>query len=170
MSISQDHLHYVAAIARSYTGFGVELDDLIQEGSLGLLAAAETFDLSRGVPFTAYARRPIKHAICRALTANSRAAGVPCEEEELPPADAPGPLDLLCAAEERTELRAALTRLDARWRQVMVLRHGLLDDHPRSLAEIGRAMGITRGRVREIESRAMWRLAAEPRLLALGTA
>jgi RNA polymerase primary sigma factor len=170
MSISEEHVRYVRAIARHYSGLGLDLDDLVQEGSLGLLAAARSFDASRGVPFTAYARSPIRQAICRALTANSRVATTACDEHELPPADTPDPLDRLCDDEARTLVRQALAGLDPRWRQVMVLRHGLIDDHPRSLAQIGRAMGITRGRVREIEARAMCRLATEPRLVALGTA
>jgi len=169
MRISPEHLRYVAAIARRHTGFGLDLDDLIHEGSLGLLEAAQAFDPERGVPFTVYARWPIKRAICRALTENSRVPAVSLSEDELPPAATPGPADLLCHAEARTVLRQAVAKLDARWQQVIVLRHGLVDERPRSLAEVGRALGITRGRVRDIELRAMCRLAAEPRLMALGT-
>jgi len=167
MSISEQHLRYVRAIARSYTGLGLDLDDLIQEGSLGLLAAARTYDPTRGVPFTAYARLPIKHAICRALSADARASFLPLAEPDDGGSDA---ADRLHDAEARAAVRQAVAGLDARWRQVMVLRHGLIDDRPHSLAEVGRALGISRGRVREIETRAMSRLACEPRLVALGTA
>jgi RNA polymerase sigma factor (sigma-70 family) len=167
MSISEEHLRHVRAIARSYAGLGLDLDDLIQEGSLGLLAAARTYDPAGGVPFTAYARLPIEDAICRALTANSRACVLPLAE---PDDGAPDPADRLHDAEARAVLRQAVGELDARWRHVLVLRHGLIDDRPHSLAEVGRALGISRGRVREIETRALNRLACEPRLVALGVA
>src|SRR5712691_9598120 len=56
-------------------------------------------------------------------------------------------------------LAAALGALDERARQVLVLRYGLADDEPKTLEEIGRRLGVTRERVRQIEAEALHRLA-----------
>jgi RNA polymerase sigma factor (sigma-70 family) len=63
------NLRLVVCIARRYTGQGMELIDLIQEGNLGLLYAVDRFDPSRKFRFSTYAhfwiRQCIKHALCR---------------------------------------------------------------------------------------------------------
>lgn len=61
------HLRLVTRIARQYTGRGVSLLDLIQEGNLGLVQAVERYDLSHGVRFATYAVWWIRHAIARAI-------------------------------------------------------------------------------------------------------
>ena len=61
------HLRLVVRIARQYTSRGVSLLDLIQEGNLALLEAAEHFDPERGVRFATYATWWIRHAIARAV-------------------------------------------------------------------------------------------------------
>ena len=62
------HLRLVVRIARHYTSRGVSLLDLIQEGNLALLQAAEHFDPGHGVRFATYAVWWIRHAIARAVT------------------------------------------------------------------------------------------------------
>lgn len=71
------HLELVAVIARHYEGLGLESDDLVQEGNLGLIAAARTFDRGHGAPFSAHAARWIREAICRALSQKSRTIRIP---------------------------------------------------------------------------------------------
>ncbi len=61
------HLRLVVRIARQYTSRGVSLLDLIQEGNLALLQAAERFDPAHGVRFATYALWWIRHAIARAV-------------------------------------------------------------------------------------------------------
>jgi RNA polymerase primary sigma factor len=57
-------------------------------------------------------------------------------------------------------LQEALTALPPRDRQVVVLRYGLGDEEPRTLEEIGKRLGLTRERVRQIEVESLRRLAA----------
>ena len=61
------HLPLVVALARRYRWSGVPFLDLFQEGTLGLLRAAERFDWRRGTPFAAYAAWWVRHALSRAV-------------------------------------------------------------------------------------------------------
>jgi RNA polymerase primary sigma factor len=72
-----DHLDLVRAVAARYRGCGLDFDDLVQEGSIGLLDAIERYDTGRGVPFEAYARLRIQGAIRNALTSQSRLIRLP---------------------------------------------------------------------------------------------
>ena len=62
------NLRLVVKIARDYVGRGMSLDDLIGEGNLGLIRAAEEFDPGFGTRFSTYASYWIKQAIRHALT------------------------------------------------------------------------------------------------------
>lgn len=57
------HLRFVAALARSYTGYGLPAEDLVQEGTIGLMKSIKRFDPERGVRFISYASHWIKAAI-----------------------------------------------------------------------------------------------------------
>src|SRR5215469_9166540 len=65
------NLRLVIAIARRYTATGVSMIDLIQEGNLGLMRAAEKFDYRRGVHFGTYATWWIRQAVSRAAIEQS---------------------------------------------------------------------------------------------------
>jgi RNA polymerase sigma factor (sigma-70 family) len=92
-SIVESNLGLVHAIARTFHGSGVSLDDLVQEGTIGLTRAAELFDPDRGAKFSTYAawwiRRSIRDAIADSKViripakANRQLAAVRRAEEEL---------------------------------------------------------------------------------------
>jgi RNA polymerase primary sigma factor len=67
-------------------------------------------------------------------------------------------------------LKEALGALSERERHVVVLRYGLLDAEPKTLEEIGRRLGLTRERVRQIELDSLKRLASLRELEAVGAA
>lgn len=73
----QANLRLVVSIAKKYVGHGILFMDLVQEGSLGLIKAAEKFDYSKGFKFSTYATWWIKQAIVRAIANNSRTIRVP---------------------------------------------------------------------------------------------
>ena len=78
----ESNLRLVVAIARRYRGMGLDLLDLIQEGNLGLIAAAERYDWTREAGFATYASLWIRRDICRALSARSRLVRLPVRTAE----------------------------------------------------------------------------------------
>lgn len=73
----QANLRLVVSIAKKYTGQGVLFMDLVQEGSLGLIKAANKFDYSKGFKFSTYATWWIRQTIVRAIANNSKVIRVP---------------------------------------------------------------------------------------------
>src|SRR5205814_6603068 len=87
-SEARDHmvranLRLVVNIARGYLGKGLELQDLIEEGNLGLLRAAEGFDPSMNTRFSTYASYWIKQSIKRALINTGKTIRLPAYMVEL---------------------------------------------------------------------------------------
>lgn len=73
----QANLRLVVSIAKKYVGQGVLFMDLVQEGSIGLIKAAEKFDYSKNFKFSTYATWWIKQAIIRAIANNSKSIRIP---------------------------------------------------------------------------------------------
>lgn len=73
----QANLRLVVSIAKKYIGQGILFMDLVQEGSLGLIRAAEKYDYSREFKFSTYATWWIKQTIIRAISNSSRTIRIP---------------------------------------------------------------------------------------------
>jgi RNA polymerase primary sigma factor len=121
------------------------------------------------------AKLPLKQVIevrqaARAVTSLDRPIGADNEGSfgELIAGEGPGPEEEVTVSLQQDVLQRALAGLPERQREVVKLRYGLNGDpDPKSLEEIGRLLGITRERVRQIEAEALERLAVERELEAL---
>ena len=74
------NLKYVVTVANKYRGFGMLLQDLIEEGNIGLIQAAKRFDVSRNVKFITYAVWWIKQAIMHSLAEQSGTVKLPVKQ------------------------------------------------------------------------------------------
>ena len=74
------NLKYVVTVANKYRGLGISLQDLIEEGNIGLIQAAKRFDVSKNVKFITYAVWWIKQAIMHSLAEQSGAVKLPVKQ------------------------------------------------------------------------------------------
>jgi RNA polymerase primary sigma factor len=169
------NLAFAVAVARRQRRGGVRLDDLIQEGNLGLLRAVERFDPAAGTRFCTYAIWWIRAYIGKYLK-EARSAVRPqsgtVAQPDLPLDGAdddeggrslidvledggPGPEERYLTAERDRELRAAVGKVRRRIGDVGwdVVHSRLEEDQPQTLDVIGRRWGVSRERVRQIEFR-----------------
>lgn len=79
----ESNLRMVVSIAKKYTNQGVSIEDLIQEGNLGLMIACRKFDPERGYCFSTFSYWWIRQGITRCLANTSRIIRVPCNTSDL---------------------------------------------------------------------------------------
>jgi len=216
------NLRLVVNIARGYTGKGLGLQDLIEEGNLGLLRAVEGFDPNMGTRFSTYASYWIKQSIKRALINSAKTIRIPAYmvellskwrrasarlNEELGRTPTPeevarvlglpkkklpiikkairiynstaqtdqseaglslgemimderlkSPEDELVEHDVLGHVMRMIDGMDEREATVLRMRFGLHNTEPHTLKEIGERLGLTRERVRQIETEALNRL------------
>ena len=172
------NLRFVVSTAKRYRYRGLPLADLVNEGNLGLLRAAERFDESHGVRFVSYAIWWIRQAIVQAIARNAEAGdrGGPRKRVSLDEPYTPNSPTPLCefVPDDRSDtpeqrvlrgglrdaLDSSLTDLPEREEVVLRLYYGLDGDAPATLRQVGERLGVTRERTRQIKERALARLRA----------
>jgi RNA polymerase primary sigma factor len=218
----QANLRFVVSVARQYAGRGLPLADLINEGNVGLIKAAERFDETRGFRFISYAIWWIRQAVLQALSDQTRVVRIPVnragkvsniertaqglEQElereptaaeiarkldttetdilqhrvygvravslDLPAGDegdstlgslladeaAQAPDDRLAERGLEQDLRDAIRVLDRRERKIVTDYFGMETGEGVTLEAIGKELGLTRERVRQLKERAIRKL------------
>ena len=74
------NLRFVVSVSKQYEGYGIDLEDLISEGNIGLMKAARRFDASRGYKFISYAVFWIRQSILKSLNENARIIRLPSNQ------------------------------------------------------------------------------------------
>lgn len=221
--LTKANLRFVVSVAKQYQNQGLSLSDLINEGNLGLIKAAQRFDETRGFKFISYAVWWIRQSILQALAEQSRIVRLPLnkvgtltrinrtfaaleQEFEREPSieemaevlqlsedeirktirlssrhlstDAPlGDDDNHTLSDQlisnmipqtdealsekeslQKEIAQTLNMLTPRQRQVICMYYGIAFPQSHSLEEIGKKIGLTRERVRQIKDKALQRL------------
>jgi RNA polymerase primary sigma factor len=172
--LANSNLAFVVAVAKKFANRGARLDDLIQEGNVGLMKAIEHFDPKKNVRFATYAVWWIRAYITRYLKDNrSQVRGGESErpvmtdfsldasldeEEETTFLDrledgGPSPQDQYLSREQDTEVQQALARVKKRIGDLGwdILTQRLTQDKPATLEELGKNWGVSRERVRQVE-------------------
>ncbi len=149
-NLLNSHLPLIKSIAVKYAGFGVPLDDLIQEGMIGLLEAQQRFDESKGASFATYATYWIKKRILHALDEDGHASLHSGElKEDLTAAPA-----LPKSQTKELRLPASMPETEKEVLQMLYIEE-------LTLREIADKKGLTRERVRQIKEKALRRLRAQ---------
>jgi RNA polymerase primary sigma factor len=220
--LTEANLRFVVSIAKQYANQGVALEDLINEGNVGLIRAAKGFDESKGCRFITYAVWWIRQAILQALAEQSRIVRLPlnrvgelykmgraarelghslgrnpstneiADELDVSRGDVEGmmsihsthlsldspvyegsdktfqemisddddvpPDEAVVQTAMKRSVSGMLDILDQRERTIIQLFFGINTDRRHTLAEIGRTMGISRERVRQLKNRAISKL------------
>lgn len=220
--LTESNLRFVVSIAKQYANQGVALEDLINEGNVGLIRAAKGFDETKGCRFITYAVWWIRQAILQALAEQSRIVRLPlnrvgelykmgratrelghtlgrdptteeiADELDVSRGEVEGMMsihsthlsldspvyegsdktfqEMISDDEEiapneavvdeamKKSVERMLQILDHREKTIIQLFFGINTDRRHTLAEIGRTMGISRERVRQLKNRAIAKL------------
>jgi RNA polymerase primary sigma factor len=161
--IVQANLRLVVSIAKRHMHSGQELFEIISDGNISLMRAVDKFDYTRGFKFSTYASWAVMKNFARSIP-EERRHGERYQtgwDEMLDSVNAASPddgeLDHLSVV--RGTLDRMLATLDARERAILRQRYGLEDaGEPQTLEQIGRRMGVSKERVRQLEARAIVKL------------
>ena len=167
----------VLAMAKRVEYPSVEFTDLISEGSMALLRATEKYDCSRGFKFSTYACRAIFKSFSRAAKQNYRRRNMfPAQWDPVLEKDDSVESRRLevhqdWVDEVRVIIRDNLADLSGIEQSIVAMRFSLEDrqNKPMTLKEVGKKLGLTKERIRQIQNNALGklRLVAEERIVSL---
>jgi RNA polymerase primary sigma factor len=157
------NLRLVVSIAKRHVGPSNNFFELVSDGNMSLIRAVEKFDFARGNKFSTYASWAIMKNFARTIPEeNYRRDRFVTGHEEMFEAAADTRTDEheYESAQKRNQeaVKGMLGRLDERERRIIISRFGINGASEQTLEQLGRELGITKERVRQIESRAQEKL------------
>ena len=171
----EHNLRLVVYIARRFENTGINLEDLISIGTIGLIKAVGTYRLDKKIRLATYASRCIENEILMYIrkTANQKTEvsldepiNMDCDGNELLLSDILGPEEdmILRPLEDDVDLcvlRQALGELPEREREIVLMRFGLQGRKEQTQKEVAQFMGISQSYISRLEKRIMLRLRKE---------
>lgn len=161
--IIRANLRLVVSIAKRHVGPSNNFFELVSDGNMSLIRAVEKFDYARGNKFSTYASWAIMKNYARTIPEeNYRRDRFVTGHEEMFEAAADNRIDEheyeSALKRMQAAIRSMLDRLDDREKLIITSRFGLSGASERTLEQLGRELGITKERVRQIESRGVDKL------------
>ncbi len=171
----EHNLRLVVYIAKKFDNTGLDLEDLISIGAIGLIKAVQTYKYDKQIKLATYASRCIENEILMQLRKTSRIKGEMSFDEPLN-YDADGNelllSDILFTEEdsvsknldqnvERQLLWESIKKLNSREREIMILRFGLAGKEEKTQKEVADMMGISQSYISRIEKKILDRLKKE---------
>ena len=150
----EQHDGLVHAFIQRQGGGDISYEEALQAGRIGLWRAIQGYDPARGTTFSTYAWV----AICRQIhrRAKELRRGTPVEVQDLPTSSVvPDPAEALDKKLTRGVLHDLVNQLPPHLRRVIVGRYGLGEELPCTLQELGRELGLSGERVRQLQQEAL---------------
>ncbi len=169
------NLRLVVYVARKFDNTGIDLDDLISIGTIGLIKAINSFKIDKNIKLATFASRCIENEILMYLRRVAKMKGevsfdeplnVDCEGNELLLSDVLGTdpdavskqIESNC---EKQILKEALTKLNDREKEIMVLRFGLTGEKELTQKEVADLLGISQSYISRLEKKIVVKLRKE---------
>lgn len=168
----EHNLRLVVYIAKKFESSGIELEDLISIGAIGLIKAVKTYSIDKNIKLATYASRCIENEILMQLRKNTRIKNEISLDEPLS-SDGEGnellladiiPIDEESVSKniettaEKQMLMEIISRLDEREQMIMFLRFGLAGNEEKTQKEVADMMGISQSYISRIEKKILSKL------------
>lgn len=174
-TLIEHNLRLVVYIARKFENTGINIEDLVSIGSIGLIKAVNTFKIDKNIKLATYASRCIENEILMYLRKNNRTRSeisfdeplnVDWDGNELRLSDVLGTDEDIITKDlekkvDKQLLRNALTSLNGREKRIMELRFGLVDKDERTQKDVADMLGISQSYISRLEKKIIKRLQIE---------
>ncbi len=173
----EHNLRLVVFLAKKYENTGVDLEDLVSIGTIGLIKGVNTYKLDKNIKLATYASRCIDNEILMFLRKNKRRRGEVSFEDSLSYDSEGNELhleDILGTADdivtrpleeeiEKKILYQELTKLNDRDKEIMTLRYGLFGKKEMTQKEVASSLGISQSYISRIEKKVISKLKIQNR-------
>jgi RNA polymerase sporulation-specific sigma factor len=168
----EHNLRLVVFLAKKYENTGVDLEDLVSIGTIGLIKGVETYKLDKNIKLATYASRCIDNEILMFLRKNKKRRGeisfedslsYDAEGNELRLEDILGTDDDIVTSDleretEKKLLYEEINKLKDRDKEIMILRYGLYNTQELTQKEVAQKLGISQSYISRIEKKVISRL------------